>query len=454
MNDITFLELDLTGEDPDNWIKGEEHTLIQVPGKKHRVFVCTHGGFYTNGFVLRDSTGKALVRGKDYVLTYHYEKLSEMTGQNVMGLVVIVNASVTPVVRAEYHAVGGFFSVSVKELKALMEKIDETNLKFTWEEIIGKPTAYTPSEHMHKYWQLYGLESTVVNINRLGDAWAVGRTAILAAGTDYYKYYVQLAKDDVQNYINRVNAHITDENNPHSSDKVKIKLGQINNWPMATKAQTTDTSLTNVYMPIGGIFNLIQSILIPKITDHIRNQNNPHGLTLAIMNLYSKAEIDAIYAQRLHRTQRAFTSKRLAGVGWEQLYFPARVDLDASNVWNITRFELKQFVTTFPTPWPPTGTDPQGRPNIPSDYCIMGNGQIVHFRDLFATYNANARGHYYAGGRYASAQAAISALQANISQIADGGYGFAQYLLDFNNGRKMPTMVVMRRNGSSLTRIV
>lgn len=448
MAGITFLELDVTGSAISNRFLDEVHTLIQVPGKTNRVFVCDHGGYFTRGFGIRDANGRALIRGLDYVTTYHYEALSELTGQEVMGLVVIKNPAVRSPIRVSYQAVGGFFSVSAVELKELLDQLAATEtLRFKWEDIIGKPTEYVPSKHMHKYWQLYGLESTVTNIDRLGDAWRFGRTALLREGTVFYKHYTVLAQQAVDEYIARVNAHLNDRANPHQSNKVKIGLGNINNWPLSTAVQTLDVANTNTYFPIGGTYNQIQSILIPKLTAHIRDQSNPHGLTLAILNLFSRAEIDGIYNLRLNRNQIAFSSKLLAGQSADTLYTAARTNLAVQNVNQSTRFKQNQIAPNV-AGWAPN--------NNPTDFALVGNNAYRSFTDLFRDYNSRQSGYVYLPGVQGNEANALMVIiqQAATGRFAPGTYVFTQFAITHNH-LTLPTMCVaiVNPNGTTVRKI-
>ncbi|AEH03577.1 virion structural protein [Pseudomonas phage PhiPA3] len=452
---ITFLPLDLTGTAVTNRIVNESHTLTKVPGKNNRVFVCTHGGYYTNGFELRDNTGRALIRGRDYVMTYHYQQLTEMTGKGVYGLVVITDTTAVSPVRVSYQAVGGFFSVSADELKALLEKLTNSDaLKITWEQIVGKPDAYAPADHRHELWQLYGMESMVTNLDRIGDAWALGRTALLSEARSYYTGYLQLAQQALDNYIARVNAHITDQNNPHQTDKVKIGLSFINNWPMATAAQTTNVNLDNVYMPIGGIYNMIQSMVIPALINHIRRQDNPHQLKLTDLNLYSTAQINALYAARLAKTQAAYNSKLFAGNNNYTLYMQPRLWLDMVNVDPGSIFSRDRFAPDIPG-WGPRG--------LPTDFVWSGDNVFRYFPTVFEQWNNQSSNVYFVGSNSATSGpsniytrqgaewAILNSNRIYIQDIPVGSHFVGTYLRNMNGGRYVPQFVIWRYNGGDRT---
>lgn len=381
---ITFLPLDLSGRVATNLFTNESHALIQVAGKTNRVFVCNHGAFYAASVVLRDATNRALVKGVDYKATYHYGHLSELSGKDIQGLVIITNPAVVSPVRITYQAVGGPFSISVAELKAFLDGLVENLDSFSFEDLIGKPTAYTPKAHTHEYWQLYGMESTVIEIDRIADAHTKGTKALERENVSYGDTTVQKARDAIALYKTRVSLHINDFNNPHQTDKYKVGLDYINNWGMSTSAQAIDPSNVSTYMPVHLTSTVLDYSAIPNMRAHIYNMANPHGTTALMADCYNYDEVYAKFAPKLPLYAAAANSLLWGGRNKAQATWDIRSNLAATDV------------TTGRWPYNQLGYGYNPAVNA-YEYALCGDGYWRHYSTLFVTRNAQRKEVYNAG---------------------------------------------------------
>lgn len=410
MPTITRLPLDIEGTKPSNWRANESHAVVTAIGKTNRVIVPEFGAFFVKGAEVRDANGVALVRHQNVEFTYHYEMFSELAGQGVCALIVITDKTLKAPFTISYQAVGGNFSLSVRELADVIDYITYNLEKLKWEDIIDKPTAYTPKDHMHKYWQLYGLDTVVTNLNRLGDAWAVGRKSILAANKTYYLSYAVLMQQALDAYKAKVQAHLTDVSNPHQSDKTKIGLSNINNWPLATYIESVNPTIKDKYQPIGGVYNQLIAESIPVLNTHIADKAtltkpDPHNLTLAQLGVYSTAQINNIFNQRLRKDQTAYDTNTIVGVTWPAMYAHIRANLDTSNIDQNTRFNQYQM-----------GVFPGG---VAASQCaLLGNNTFGKYSDLMGTYNST-QGSIYHIGSYATIGAMHTAA-AGVTGITGG----------------------------------
>lgn len=442
MATITKLPIDFKGTLATNLFTGEEHTLNKATGRVNRMFTPDFGAFYTESLVVRDSTGKALVRDTDYVVTYYYKELGELTAKEICAIIVITNPLVTNVVRITYQAFGGPYALSIKELKAVLDASEEAPGKVKWEDIVDKPLQYSPSDHEHEYWQLYGLESTNYNLEQLGRAWAGGRKAIIGDNDIYYQNYIQLAQQALESYRLKVWAHIQDIDNPHDTDKFKIQLGNVNNWPMADLEQSTDKTINNVYQPIGGIYNQLETHVRPLLLEHIGDKDNPHQVLLTdpLLNLYSAQEIIDIFAERLRRDGIAVDSENFAGLPEATVRANIRSALDVSNVNPATRFSQFQFAPPIAN-WDVT------------QYALSGGQKFIPFVDALREHNDTAGAVYFVGssGSVTSIQSAYNAIYAfgNRPEISNGTWVIGQYAQDFVGGHYNTALVIgQKRNGA------
>lgn len=409
MANLTFLPLDLTGALRSSLRENEPHILMRVNGKTNRVCVLDHGAFYVNdALVVRDATGRRLDHLVDFTTTYLYAELSSLTAKEIMGMIVVTNTAVVSPLTVTYQPLGGGFSLSVKELKALMTALEEDKFTLKWEDIIGKPTAYVPKKHPHEWWQLWGMESTVTEIDRIANAWKIGTKAIEAETEAYGDAYVQKGRDAIDEYSRRVRAHISDLANPHETDKVKAGLSNINNWTMADANQVLDRGDNAHYLPIGGIYRILNTGPLPDLQAHIRDPNNPHGTTAADANTWTKAEIDQAFTGKYLWTDVAADSKLYAGRTMAQLRYDVTTNLDAADInsggW--TRFRMG------------TNGPPDGVPFVPEEWALCGDGVWRKWSVLVQPFNNN-RTQYIALGIQGSTAAAQSA--ANVI-AASGNY--------------------------------
>lgn len=438
MATLTLLPMDFKGTLASNYFKGEVHTPTKASGKTHRIFKPNFGAYYTDSLIVRDSTGKVLDRDKDYVCTYYYQDLGVASAKEVCAIIVIINAAVTATVRIEYRAVGGPYSLNFGELEAVIAETEKPGDKIKWEDIIDKPLQYNPDDHNHEYWQLYGLESTDENLDYLAKSWITGRKGILENGRIYYQNYVDLAKAAVAAYAQRVTNHVNDKNNPHQTDKVKIQLGNVNNWPMANQAQATAKTGNATYQPIGGIYLQLTAHVTPLFDAHLRNYNNPHNVLLSdpLLNLYSATQINNIFAQKLAIGQVAVDSTLFAGQSLTTLNNEIRSNLHANNVAPNTKFTNDKFAP-IPNGW------------TPSDWVLTGGKQYRRWSDIFAVTNSSASPIYFVGAGNqigaAAANAVIQSFYAANPSLPDGTWVISQYALDYNDRRMGTSLSIWKK---------
>lgn len=437
MTTITKLPIDFKGTLASNRREGEEHNLTQVRGRVNRMITPEFGAFYTNSLVVRKDDGTLLIRDKDYVVTYFYDELGLLTSQEICAIIVVINPAVPDTIRISYQAFGGPYSLSVKELKAVLDQTEEVPGKIKWEDIVDKPLQYAPEDHNHEYWQLYGLETTVTNLEMLGRAWEMGRKAVIGDNRIYYQSYILQAQAVIEAYRLKVNAHISDRNNPHKTDKFKIGLGNVENWPLANATQSRSKELNNVYQPIGGIFNQIETHVQPAFDAHINNYNNPHNVLLTdpLLNLWSTKEIQDLYAQRLSRTTRAADSASFAGLPSATIYGNIRAGLDVSNVDPATRFGQYQFAPAV------AGMNP-------NEYVLNGAGKFILFKDALKVHNDTTSSIWFAGvqGNAVVRESALAACRSlTINQnLSVGTFVIGQWYPSYNSRRHSTQLVVQQ----------
>lgn len=433
MAKITVLPLDLTGGLSSNYRTGEERKLINVPGKKNRMIAPKYGAYYKESLVVRDSTGKVLKEDVDYATTYYYEEIWDLCAKSACAIIVITNTAVKSPVRLTYQAVGGHYCFSVEELNEVLAEIEQYPENLGWDDIRNKPLQFVPEEHEHELWQIYGMESTVVNLDMIGTAWAVGRKGVLEDNRYYYRNVLDLAQKAVDDYSVQVMAHINNRDNPHKTDKIKIGLSEINNWGMATQAEGVTKTVANKYQPIGSVYDQLVTNVIPFYDAHVKNFNNPHNLLLSdpLINLYSSNEIRTKFNQRLRRVDPAYNTDLYGSQDQGVIYTSMRSNLEVNNVQANTLFPQDRLAPPIPG-W------------NPDDYALAGNNTFVPISTLIRTFNDSQGSVYFIGA------AALS----SYDYLSVGTYAIRSTFVDFNDRRQTYILSVYIRTAGGWSQLL
>lgn len=429
MATITQLPLDLKGTLSSNEFRGEVHTLTKASGRTNRMFSPKYGAYYKDSLEVRDSTGKVLVEGTHYATTYYYDDIWDLTAKSACAIIVITDASVTNTVRISYRALGGHYCLSVDELKAVLAEIDEYPDDLGWDDIRNKPLQFSPDDHTHEMWQLYGMESTVVNLDMIATAWAAGRKGILDDNRYYYRNVIDLAEAAVTEYTAKVMAHINARNNPHLTDKVKIGLGDINNWAMANVMEGNGKTVNNKYQPIGSVFDQLTTHVLPLLDAHVKNTSNPHRVSLddPLLNVYSTSTILSKLNARLARTEAAYSSALYEGNTTTAIYNAVRTGFNVSAIDANTRMPQDRMAA------PIAGWNPL-------DYVLAGDNTYKPITSLVSNINTNTSGVTFIG----------SAALSSYMHLPVGSYAIRSVFQDFNDRRASYTLSVhMRINGGT-----
>ena len=221
---------DDTGRNPDNYIKNEQHTLVD---KRFRAIAPMYGAFYTEGFSLVDrSTGNLLVRGQDYVFAELYQSLTLEIGKEIAGIALVTNKLISSDIEISYQCVGGDYSVDSVTMESLLSKTSDTEMSLAFLDIDNKPKTFTPSPHMHDLGDVEGMEVLVYQLERL-------RNAIFWGNSNSIESLFYLVLSEIDNLtaqlINRVNNEYLALVIKYKRDFTKAfaGLGNLANLPLA-----------------------------------------------------------------------------------------------------------------------------------------------------------------------------------------------------------------------------
>lgn len=274
--------LDPTGVSPDNLVVGEIHEL---PNRTVRAFAPLYGGFFSESVVVRDrATGLPLVKGTQYRAAELYEFPTGRWGKEICGIILVLDPAVSNSVELDYQALGGEYSTNVDAIISMLNDL-MIDRPVSWPDIIGKPDEYNPAAHFHDAGDIYGFEYVVNAIERLRQAILTGDSASHDELLRYIDRQDQDIRDDMDAIQASINDHASNVNNPHNVTKAQVGLGSVENYPVATPQQATDGT-GNAYMTPALVKQVVDA-LGDAFTDHINNTNNPHNTTKAHVGLGS-----------------------------------------------------------------------------------------------------------------------------------------------------------------------
>jgi hypothetical protein len=284
--------LDLTGKNPTNLVLREPHTIGSVT---NRAFVTNSGPFYTKDVVVREATsGKVLVPYTQYLILQPYQEASVKTGLDVAAIIYITDASVDTEILVDYQCVGGEFSWSVYALKAMLEAAELDSRPVHWGDIVGKPTEFRPSPHLHDLGDSYGWEYITVQLEGIRNAILIGD----AASHDEIRQQLELSLNIIRNTAAENNAafllHKNDLNDPHNVTAAQVGLGNVLNSRHATDAEASYAAnpdniapITTYVIDVKNLNAAMRAFEAAAVTPHINDLNDPHNVTATQVGLGS-----------------------------------------------------------------------------------------------------------------------------------------------------------------------
>ena len=82
-----------------------------------------------------------------------------------------------------------------------------------------------------------------------------------------------------------ITSHTLDLNNPHQTTKAQVGLGNVQNYSVASQAESEAGVATDRYMTPLGTYQAITITVGNSLTSHVNDQNNPHGVTKSQVGL-------------------------------------------------------------------------------------------------------------------------------------------------------------------------
>ncbi|MNU61460.1 hypothetical protein D3C71_506670 [compost metagenome] len=276
---------DPTGINPNNLVINEPHDL---GAGRNRAFVPNYGAYFTDTMIVTEvATGRVLTKGTHYIAAQLQQEATLAMDKEICAVVVITDPAVQDQLLFTYQVVGGVFSTSVSALQKMIEDLDLDERAVEWGALIGIPSAFPPSPHLHDIGDLYGFEYLVEALDALRNAILIGDEAAHDELRQYIQYEDGLLRASIAELKGQFDAHAQDFNNPHKTTKAQVGLGSVDNYGTATTAEAqAGTSNAKFMTPLRTAEAITQQALIP-LNAHIADKNNPHNTTKAQVGLGS-----------------------------------------------------------------------------------------------------------------------------------------------------------------------
>lgn len=96
-----------------------------------------------------NSTGNQLVLGEDYVFIDANEILGNLIDKDIYYAIWINNKFLTKTLYANYNTLGGHHVFNSEGAITKITSMLTNSFKFSWNDIVGKPTTFKPRKHIH-----------------------------------------------------------------------------------------------------------------------------------------------------------------------------------------------------------------------------------------------------------------------------------------------------------------
>jgi hypothetical protein len=317
--------VDLTGDNNDNYITGEVHAIGTSPV---RAVAPTAGSFYAAGLVIMDAFTQKTLTTLQYTFQFLHTQASLAAGQEVWGVLLITDPTVSPNISISYQAFGGPDAQPETTLGNAIKVLALDNRGVSFQNITGFPDTVTPVPHMHWVGDTYDWDYVVTALEICLNAMGLAEAASYDTTLVYIDQQRGLRDQDIAAFANALLQHIQNYQNPHQLTLTQVDVystAQVNTniaaeATLRTNADAqvnsditahatnysnphidtaddiggydTDQTDANLAAIVSGINATLASDAL-DMTEHIQNTNNPHKVTLVQLNGQTTTQINA-----------------------------------------------------------------------------------------------------------------------------------------------------------------
>lgn len=163
--------LDVTGENPDNYVAAEHHSLVPKSDLTDvRVIVPLYGPFFGDSVRIIDRANGRQLDRSEYKITDLLQDPTLITGKEIGQFIVVTNGMVSNEVEIHYQVLGGNYQNDSSAIQHVYETFLNDYRPVDWTNISGKPLSYPPSLHIHLLEDVIGFGPLVTAIENLREA--------------------------------------------------------------------------------------------------------------------------------------------------------------------------------------------------------------------------------------------------------------------------------------------
>jgi hypothetical protein len=280
-----YLNLDLTGQSPDNLIDQEPHTTRPSAMSIVRPIF---GRYYSDSLrvyaLVSEGELVPLVKGTDYTFAQIDVKYTELTGLDVYEAIIVKTPSPTGAVYIRYQAVGAPSNPNKPYVDQIV-KANGLNTAIDYSSIQAIPSKFYPNTHTHDLKDLFGLEYVVKSLTDLVASYTAAHSTYNNTGVTYKDYQIYQSVTSFKTQLNsavsqvsvNINEHIGNTGYPHTYTSEMVGLGEVHNYDFGTTSP--------YYASPATVRNAIDNPPTATVYTHATQTNNPHSTTKELVGL-------------------------------------------------------------------------------------------------------------------------------------------------------------------------
>ena len=176
MTEVSYTyPFDPTGRKSENLVKNERH-IVSPPDYLDYYFIVPFSGpFFEDGLkIVHYPSGKELIKGEDYVLSYQFNSASKATAKPVYGAISIYNDDISGTLELEYQTIGGKWIIDESKAAELLSNVVNNPRITTWEQVVQLPEKFPVIDHEWDLVDLVGASDLVDVLQAIKDSIANG----------------------------------------------------------------------------------------------------------------------------------------------------------------------------------------------------------------------------------------------------------------------------------------
>lgn len=343
---------DPSGSSPQNRVTKEIHS-VQFHG--NRAFIIPHAApfFARNTRVYNANTNENYKEGVDYLLGHIFYEAMEAIGQPIYGSILFINEGINSLVGIDYNTLGGKWGHSDVRLAEELANQSLNPEQRSWGMIEDLPDSFVPIRHEDSLLNIKGFNDLMTTMDALVEAVRSTAEGNTKTFKDIWERINSLKPSDiglgnVANYPvandtqategtddavfmtayrtamlidalvgRRLTEHEQNEKNPHHTNKAAVELGDVENYPPATKeiaekgesdAHYMTPLMTLYLLRKQGHFDQLEDVLA-RLTKHENDRDNPHRLTPGKIGTLTTEEIKDLIEKHIAGDTERFAGK-------------------------------------------------------------------------------------------------------------------------------------------------